>query len=90
VQKNNFLALLGLATIIFSIFVYDETTPFPSVYALVPVLGVVLLVLYADRETLAAKLLSTKAFVGVGYISYSAYLWHRNESTNFGRDGHAR
>ena len=77
VQKNNFLALLGLATIIFSIFVYDETTPFPSVYALVPVLGVVLLVLYADRETLAAKLLSTKAFVGVGYISYSAYLWHQ-------------
>ena len=44
VQKNNFLALLGLAAIIFSIFAYDESTPFPSVYALVPVLGVVLLV----------------------------------------------
>ena len=77
VQKNNFLALFGLAAIIFSIFAYDESTPFPSVYALVPVLGVVLLVLYADKETLAAKLLSTKAFVGVGLISYSAYLWHQ-------------
>ena len=77
VQKNNFLALLGLAAIIFSIFSYDESTPFPSVYALVPVLGVVLLVLYADKETIAAKLLSTKAFVGVGLISYSAYLWHQ-------------
>ena len=77
VQKNNFLATLGLAAIIFSIFFYDETTPFPSVYALVPVLGVVLLVLYADKETIAAKLLSTKGFVGIGLISYSAYLWHQ-------------
>ena len=77
VQKNNLLALLGLAAIIFSIFAYDESTPFPSVYALVPVLGVVLLVLYADKETMAAKILSTKLFVGIGLISYSAYLWHQ-------------
>jgi peptidoglycan/LPS O-acetylase OafA/YrhL len=77
VQKNNFLSLIGLAAIIFSIFVFDEATPFPSLYALVPVLGVVLLVLYADKKTFAAKLLGTKGFVGVGLISYSAYLWHQ-------------
>lgn len=77
IQKNNLLATLGLAAIIFSIFFYDEATPFPSVYALVPVLGVVLLVLYAEKETIVAKLLSTKGFVGVGLISYSAYLWHQ-------------
>ena len=77
VEKNNLLAIFGLAAIIFSIFFYDATTPFPSIYALVPVLGVVLLVLYADKETLVAKLLSAKAFVGIGLISYSAYLWHQ-------------
>ena len=77
VQKNNWLALLGLSAIVFSIFFYNETKPFPSVYALVPVLGVVLLLLYADKETLASKLLSTKGFVGIGLISYSAYLWHQ-------------
>ncbi|EJW21894.1 hypothetical protein IMCC14465_02880 [alpha proteobacterium IMCC14465] len=77
VQKNNLLALVGLAAIIFSIFFYDETTPFPSVYALVPVIGVVLLVLYAEKDTFAAKVLSTKGFVGIGLISYSAYLWHQ-------------
>jgi len=77
IGKNNPLAISGLAAIIFSIFFYDETTPFPSVYALLPVLGVVLLVLYADKETVAAKLLSTKGFVGIGLISYSAYLWHQ-------------
>jgi peptidoglycan/LPS O-acetylase OafA/YrhL len=77
VQKNNLLALIGLAAIIFSIFFYDENTPFPSVYALIPVLGVVLLVLYADKESIAAKLLGTRGFVGIGLISYSAYLWHQ-------------
>jgi len=76
-QKNNLLALFGLSAIVFSIFFYDESTPFPSVYALVPVIGVVLLVLFADKDTFTAKLLSTKGFVGIGLISYSAYLWHQ-------------
>jgi peptidoglycan/LPS O-acetylase OafA/YrhL len=77
VQKNDPLAFLGLAAIVLSIFFYDESTPFPSVYALVPVLGVVLLILYANKETLTAKLLSTKVFVSIGLVSYSAYLWHQ-------------
>ncbi|HAI72222.1 MAG TPA: acyltransferase [Alteromonas australica] len=77
VRKNNPLALLGLIAILFSIFAYDENTPFPSLYALVPVLGVVMLVLYANKETFAAKVLSHKLFVGIGLISYSAYLWHQ-------------
>lgn len=77
VQKKGGLALVGLAAIVFSIFAYDESTPFPSTYTLVPVLGVVLLILYADKETLVAKLLSTKVMVVTGLISYSAYLWHQ-------------
>ena len=76
IKKNNELALIGLSAIIFSIFFYDETTPFPSIYALVPVLGSALVILYAGKETLVYKLLSTKAFVGIGLVSYSAYLWH--------------
>lgn len=77
VHKSNLLSLFGLVAIIFSIFFYDESTPFPSVYALLPVLGSVMLVLYADKDTFVAKLLSTKGFVGIGLVSYSAYLWHQ-------------
>ena len=77
VRKNDALALIGLAAIVFSIFAYDKGTPSPSVYAWVPVAGVVLLILYADKDTLVAKLLMTRAFTGVGMISYSAYLWHQ-------------
>ena len=77
VKKNEILSILGFIAIVFSILVYDETTPFPSVYALVPVLGVVLLILFADKDTVMAKILSTKVLVGIGLISYSAYLWHQ-------------
>lgn len=77
VQSNNVLSGLGLLAIVASIFVYNERTPFPSVYTLLPTLGVVLIVLYAERETIVAKILSTSALVGIGLISYSAYLWHQ-------------
>lgn len=77
VTKSNFWSLLGLVAIIFSIFVYDESTPFPSAYTLVPVIGTVLLILYADQQTLPARLLSNKAIVGIGLISFSVYLWHQ-------------
>lgn len=75
--SNNLLASTGLAAIVLAIFLFDEATPFPSYYTLLPVGGVALLILYADQRTLAARLLSHRAFVGVGLVSYSAYLWHQ-------------
>ena len=78
VRKNNPLALLGLIAIISSMLFFYEGTPVPSIYTLIPVLGTVLLVLYAEKETIIAKLLSNKLFVGLGLISYSAYLWHQS------------
>ena len=77
IQKNNTLAFFGLAAIILSIFIYDKNTPFPSAYTLIPVLGTMLLILYADKETFVAELLSTRIIVGIGLISYSSYLWHQ-------------
>ena len=75
--KNNFLATVGLVLIFGSIFIYDVTTPFPSLWALVPVGGVAFVIVFAQRSTLAAKLLSQRPFVFIGLISYSAYLWHQ-------------
>lgn len=76
-KSNNMLSVFGLALILFAIFFYDEATPFPSIYALVPVLGAALIILYGTRNTWVARLLSHKGFVGIGLISYSAYLWHQ-------------
>jgi len=77
VKGNNLLAALGLAGIVYAILAFDKFTPFPSLYALAPVGGTVLIILFADRTTWVAKLLSTRGFIGIGLISYSAYLWHQ-------------
>lgn len=77
VAKNSVLALLGLLAIIFSIFFYDKETPFPSLYALPTVLGTVCVILFAEKSTLTNRILSTRILVGIGLISYSAYLWHQ-------------
>jgi len=77
VRNNNYLSLIGIIAILASIFLYDDATPFPSFYGLVPVVGTVLLIIFASEETVVAKLLRTKVFVGVGLISYSTYLWHQ-------------
>jgi peptidoglycan/LPS O-acetylase OafA/YrhL len=76
-RSSNVLSALGLALIVFAIFAYNDSTPFPSVYALVPVVGAALVIIFAAQETWVARLLSLRGFVGIGLISYSAYLWHQ-------------
>ncbi len=69
--------IIGLAMIVASILAYDASTPFPSVFALLPVGGTVLVILFARPGTPAGRLLSTGPMVGIGLVSYSAYLWHQ-------------
>lgn len=76
-RASNALSLAGLGLIVFAIFYFDDSTPFPSVYALAPVLGTALIILFGGSGSWAARLLSTRSFVGIGLISYSAYLWHQ-------------
>lgn len=71
------LALLGLGLIAWAVFAYDASTPFPGLYAIAPVAGTALVVAFAQQGTLAARLLGSRLLVGVGLISYSAYLWHQ-------------
>jgi peptidoglycan/LPS O-acetylase OafA/YrhL len=71
------LGLIGLLMIGYAVFVFDEATPFPSFYALIPTVGAGLIILFSSTETLVGRLLSTKLLVGIGLISYSAYLWHQ-------------
>ena len=69
------LSLIGAALILIAIFFYDKTTPFPSFYALVPTVGALFIILYAQPDTWIGRLLSTKILVSIGLISYSMYLW---------------
>jgi len=76
-RDRNLVSLLGLIMILLSVVLYSDHVPFPSVYALLPVLGTALIILYGGSTTVVGRLLSTRAFVGLGLISYSAYLWHQ-------------
>jgi peptidoglycan/LPS O-acetylase OafA/YrhL len=71
------LAGLGLALIGLAVLGFDAETPTPSLYTLAPVAGTALVILHARDGTLAARLLSVRLLVGLGLISYSAYLWHQ-------------
>lgn len=74
---NDFAAALGLAGILISIALYDESIRFPGVAALLPTLSTALLLLFAGSGSIVASLLSFRPFVGIGLISYSLYLWHQ-------------
>lgn len=69
--------LVGIGMVLYATFLFDKNTPFPGLYALVPVIGTALIILFASSTTLVGKFLSFRIFVGVGLISYSAYLWHQ-------------
>lgn len=69
--------VVGLALITYPVFVFDVHTPFPGLYALMPTVGTALIILYASRETVVGKILCVRPLVGIGLVSYSAYLWHQ-------------
>ena len=76
-NPNSALASIGLVLILVSVVYFDATTPFPSFYTLLPVVGSALIILYASQKELVGKILSQKPFVWIGLISYSAYLWNQ-------------
>jgi peptidoglycan/LPS O-acetylase OafA/YrhL len=71
------LGIVGFTLIIYSIIFFDEHTLFPSFYALVPIIGTVLIIIFSTNETLLGRFLGQRLFVGIGLISYSLYLWHQ-------------
>lgn len=70
-------SLLGLALILGSVIFYGSETHFPGFYALVPTIGTALIILFGSPSTYVGSLLSKRVFVGIGLVSFSAYLWHQ-------------
>jgi peptidoglycan/LPS O-acetylase OafA/YrhL len=73
---SDLLSLVGLLTIVGSAFYLDENSRFPSIYTMIPVLGTVLVIRFSESARLFKGILSFAPLVGLGLISYSAYLWH--------------
>lgn len=77
-KLDNVIATSGLFSIVASMLLLDEQTPFPGLAALPSVAGTtaVIYATAASKDCAVARLLSFRLFVFVGLISYSLYLWH--------------
>lgn len=68
---------LGLASCPLMLLSIDGQTPYPSPWALMPVLGAVLVLLGdPSKPGFAARLIANAPIRFIGRISYSLYLWH--------------
>jgi peptidoglycan/LPS O-acetylase OafA/YrhL len=76
-RVRDVLAVAGLGAILVSVFVFDKDTLFPGWSALLPVAGTVLVIACSRSANGVGRLLSSRAMVGLGLVSYSAYLWHQ-------------
>lgn len=73
-KSQNLLAFVALPLIIIPIFVYNESTLFPGIMAIIPCIGTGMLLI--TKDSLINRFLSNKTFVFIGQLSYSIYLWH--------------
>jgi peptidoglycan/LPS O-acetylase OafA/YrhL len=74
---NKTMPALGFYLIVYSVFFIDfDKHNHPGFVTLLPVLGTVLIIWFANKNELITQILSSKAFVAIGLISYSLYLWH--------------
>jgi peptidoglycan/LPS O-acetylase OafA/YrhL len=69
------IGAVGLISLIASVCLFSDDTPWPGLAAVLPVSGTAALLL-SQRSIVNRFLLSARLLVGVGLISYSWYLWH--------------
>lgn len=68
---------LGIAGLSFAFFCLDGSIRHPGFLTLVPVISTMAIIWYTGRSDFCSAILSSRACVGVGLISYSLYLWHQ-------------
>ncbi|MCK2088235.1 acyltransferase [Thauera aromatica] len=71
------LAIAGLALIGQAVFTFDETTLFPGLSAVIPVLGTAMVITAGSAGGARCNhVLGARPLVLTGLLSYSLYLWH--------------
>jgi peptidoglycan/LPS O-acetylase OafA/YrhL len=75
IKFENLFATTGIAAIVTAAFLLNADSLFPGLYALLPVLGAVLIIV-SPNSWINRNILSIRAMVLIGLISYPLYLWH--------------
>ena len=75
--KYNYFPLIVILLILFSFIKLDNNySQHPSILTLIPIFGTCLIILFANKDEIITKILSSKLFVSIGLISYYLYIWH--------------
>ena len=73
---SNLMSFFGLGLLVYGVIRINESLLFPSKWALIPVLGAILVIAGGSKAWLNRILLMNPITVWCGLISYPLYLWH--------------
>lgn len=73
---SNVLSFVGLLLLMYGFWRINKELSFPGNWALVPVLGAVLIITAGSEAWINRTILSNKVAVWFGLISFPLYLWH--------------
>ena len=73
---SNLMSFFGLLLLAYSVIRINESLSFPSKWALIPVLGAMLIIASGSKAWLNRIFLMNPIAVWFGLISYPLYLWH--------------
>lgn len=75
-RVRSLMAAFGLVLIAYAAVRITSKLPFPGAWALVPVSGSALVIASGADAWVNRRILSNRAMVAIGLISYPLYLWH--------------
>ena len=77
IKTKKLVGLIGFVFVIASAFIFNETTAFPGLNAVLPVLGSVMLIATINSwPPFLNDVANSRLFQWLGEISYPLYLWH--------------
>lgn len=72
----NVLSFVGLFLLLYGFWRINKELSFPGKWALLPVLGTLLIIIAGSKAWINRIILSNKTVVWIGLISFPLYLWH--------------
>lgn len=73
---SNVIAFVGSLLLVYGFWQITKEVSFPGKWAVIPVLGAILIILAGPKAWVNRKILSNKLAVWFGLISFPLYLWH--------------
>ena len=75
-RLSNVISFFGCLLLAYGFWRINKGLSFPGKWALVPVLGTVLIITAGSKAWINRKIFSNKIFIWFGLISFPLYLWH--------------